>query len=313
MENKCFIERLREESCSCRNMYELCLKLGIESIGGNTYREIRKIAEENSIELKFDGTKKPVTITSKELSLDKLLVDGSRIKSNALKAKLILAGLKEYRCEKCGCSEWQGLPVPLELHHVNGKNSDNRLDNLQILCRNCHGQTDNFCGKNTKARRNLRGNVQNNNKDFFLRIDRNYLSQLLCTMTLRECARELDVNIGRLKYWLKKLGIKVTTEWKKEKVQEYKDRIGVCKNCGAIFIKKRQGQIYCSESCAHANTKVVDVTKEELINTLKEHKSFTSTAKCFGVSDKCIAKWCKRFGMPTKKKELFEYINGCLV
>lgn len=312
MKKLSFIERLKSESTSCRNMYELCLKLGIDSIGGNTYREIRKIAEENYIELKFDATKKPITVNSKELSLDKLLVNGSKVKSNALKTKLILAGVKSYKCEKCGCHEWQGLPIPLELHHINGKNDDNRLENLQILCRNCHGQTDNFCGKNTKSRRKLRS-IINNKKDFFLRIDRNYLDQLLCTKTLNECAIELDVELSRLKYWLKKLGIKVAEERKKEITKECKVKIAVCKNCGSNFIKKRANQQYCSESCAHANTKVSDITKEELIRALNEHKSFTSTAKCFGVSDKCIAKWCKRFGLPTKKKELFEYINGCLV
>ena len=42
--------------------------------------------------------------------------------------------------------------IPLELHHINGIHSDNRLENLQILCRNCHGITDNYCGKNIKKR-----------------------------------------------------------------------------------------------------------------------------------------------------------------
>lgn len=45
--------------------------------------------------------------------------------------------------------EWLGAPIPLQVHHINGNTTDNRLENLQYLCPNCHSQTDNFCGKNT--------------------------------------------------------------------------------------------------------------------------------------------------------------------
>jgi hypothetical protein len=50
-------------------------------------------------------------------------------------------------CEKCGFSEWLGSPIPLEIHHINGNNTDNRLDNLQLLCPNCHALTNNYRGR----------------------------------------------------------------------------------------------------------------------------------------------------------------------
>lgn len=291
MENFDFIEQLRKEANSCRNMYELCIKLGINSIGGNTYREIRKIAQENSIELNFSHINKNSLKSTKKLYLQDLLVDGSKIKSNALKEKLINAGIKGCYCECCRNTEWLGKPIPLELHHINGKNDDNRLENLQILCRNCHGQTDNFCGKNTKSRRSLR--EKTNGADLFSRIDKDYLNQLLCTKPLNECALELDVSIYCLKYWLKKLGIKPDKIWKEEKCKEYHRQIGTCENCGVLFIKKSSKQKYCSEACSHAASRVTDVTENELIVALKKYKSFLSTAKYFGVSDKCIVKWCR--------------------
>ena len=60
------------------------------------------------------------------------------IQSHKLKEKLIRDGIKQQKCEKCGLSEWFGVLLPLELHHKNGNHFDNSLDNLEIVCPNCH-------------------------------------------------------------------------------------------------------------------------------------------------------------------------------
>ena len=62
--------------------------------------------------------------------------------------RLISAGLLANRCEACGIEEWLGAPLSMALHHVNGDGQDNRLENLQMLCPNCHSQTENFAGRN---------------------------------------------------------------------------------------------------------------------------------------------------------------------
>lgn len=66
------------------------------------------------------------------------------------KSRLIKANLIEYKCSCCGITEWNGKPLTLQLHHINGNNRDNRLENLTFLCPNCHSQTDNFSGKNAE-------------------------------------------------------------------------------------------------------------------------------------------------------------------
>lgn len=71
------------------------------------------------------------------------------IASFKLKEKLIRDGLKERKCEICGVFIWQGLPLPLELHHKNGNHYDNSLDNLQILCPNCHSIQEGNSGANS--------------------------------------------------------------------------------------------------------------------------------------------------------------------
>ena len=82
--------------------------------------------------------------------IETLLSQGRRRSRFHLKARLIEAGLKEPRCERCGLTDWRGKPLPLELHHVNGDGHDNRLENLLLLCPNCHSQTDTWGGRNRR-------------------------------------------------------------------------------------------------------------------------------------------------------------------
>jgi hypothetical protein len=89
----------------------------------------------------------------RELALDRLLVRGTRNGRGNLKRRLLAAGLKEDRCEECGVNEWRGRALAMALHHVNGDGTDNRLENLQLLCPNCHSQTENFAGRNRGRRR----------------------------------------------------------------------------------------------------------------------------------------------------------------
>ena len=69
-----------------------------------------------------------------------------------LKQRLLHLGLKQNCCERCGISEWQGEPLSVALHHINGDRLDNRLENLELLCPNCHSQTDTYSGRNGRRR-----------------------------------------------------------------------------------------------------------------------------------------------------------------
>jgi hypothetical protein len=85
--------------------------------------------------------------------IETYLVRGRRVNRYHLKGRLLAAGLKTNRCERCGLTEWLGEPLSMALHHVNGDGFDNRLENLMLLCPNCHAQTPNFSGRAVRGRR----------------------------------------------------------------------------------------------------------------------------------------------------------------
>lgn len=135
---------------------EVIRKLGLKVAGSNYDTVKRKIKELNLDTSHMTGKVwnvgerfKPIR-KAKPLS-EVLVVNSTWVNTNNLRKRLLKEGLKEYKCECCGCNEWMGRPISLELHHINGIKSDLRLENLQLLCPNCHAFTDNYRGKNLSA------------------------------------------------------------------------------------------------------------------------------------------------------------------
>ena len=79
------------------------------------------------------------------MDVKNVLKKGSKIKSSNLKILLLKEGYKENRCEVCGISKWQNKKLVCQLHHIDGDSTNNTLENLQILCPNCHSQTETYC------------------------------------------------------------------------------------------------------------------------------------------------------------------------
>jgi len=68
--------------------------------------------------------------------------------TNKLRKRIIKEKILPYECAKCGIHKWNGCDIVLQLDHINGESTDHRLENLRLLCPNCHSQTDTWCGKN---------------------------------------------------------------------------------------------------------------------------------------------------------------------
>lgn len=106
-----------------------------------------KIIKERMEKLELIFTKKNENYYKEynsSLPLEQILIKDSEYNRTKLKKRLIREGLKKYKCECCGITEWNNKPISLQLHHINGVHNDNRLSNLQLLCPNCHSQTENF-------------------------------------------------------------------------------------------------------------------------------------------------------------------------
>ena len=65
-----------------------------------------------------------------------------------IKRRLLDAGILKNVCDECGISEWRGKPLSIQIDHVNGIRDDHRLENLRMLCPNCHSQTETFAARN---------------------------------------------------------------------------------------------------------------------------------------------------------------------
>jgi hypothetical protein len=120
---------------------EVGARLGLQ---GKCHSHLAKIVNRHNIDIShFKGR------GFHGCELEDILVENSEfLKTGHLRNKLYKAGLKEPGCEECGLETWRDKPIQFHLHHRNGRHSDNRLENLQILCPLCHSQTDNYGVKN---------------------------------------------------------------------------------------------------------------------------------------------------------------------
>ena len=95
------------------------------------------------------GVPKPKT--TGKIPIDEILAGNHpHYQTNKLRKRLISEGMKELRCEVCNVTEWNGKQLSFELDHIDGDRCNHLLDNLRIICPNCHSQTNTYRGKNVK-------------------------------------------------------------------------------------------------------------------------------------------------------------------
>ena len=139
---------------SSSSIRQVIAKLGLIPAGGNYVQVTKQIAL-----LKLDtshflgrGWNKGMhfaKVPAKPLA--EVLQKNSHVQSFKLKKRLFQENIKKIECEECG---WKKVSedgrIPLELDHINGDRLDNRLENLRVLCPNCHSLKPTHRGRNKK-------------------------------------------------------------------------------------------------------------------------------------------------------------------
>lgn len=142
-----FIDAVKE-SISIAGVFK---KLNIRPTGGN-YTHFKFTA--NRLNVDWSHFKGMGHLAGKshnwspKIPLEKILVvDSTYSNRGNIKRRLLKDGLITYSCAFCGINEWRNAPLSLHLDHINGDPTDHRLDNLRLLCPNCHSQTPTFGSK----------------------------------------------------------------------------------------------------------------------------------------------------------------------
>ena len=132
------------------------IKLGLKGTGGNYYHFHTLVKRLNVCTKHFTGKghlKGKTHSWAPTRPLEEILVENSTYTNRyKLKQRLLKANVLKYNCVECGITEWNNQPIALHLDHINGISDDHRLENLRLLCPNCHSQTDTYAGK-SKGRR----------------------------------------------------------------------------------------------------------------------------------------------------------------
>jgi len=303
MVNKEELIEIVKNSMSYANV---CKQIGISSVGGN-FNKIKKYIKLYDINIDhFTGqgwnTGDRYKFFGKLIPLDKILKgEYPTFPTNHLRVRLIKEGIKQEKCEICGITDWNNKKISFHLDHIDGDNTNHKLDNLRILCPNCHTQTDTY------------GSKKRSKKIYYSRLE--LLKAIYESKTYTEVKKKLNLSRNgdneTIKNILFEYNVKFT---EKEKIQDIilkeiefennklKEKIikrvrrskdEISKNyceCGKEITKNAKRCEICEKI---KQRKVKDrPSKEELILMIKD-SSLEAVGRKYKVSGNAVKKWLK--------------------
>jgi Zn finger protein HypA/HybF involved in hydrogenase expression len=276
--------QIAEESFS---IADILRKLNVDIVAKN-YRRVNRIIKElklNTSHFTGQGWNKGNSYPEKTLrNIKKYLNNEKTITSNALKKLLIKFSFKERKCEKCGLTEWQGFLIPLELHHKDGNHQNNHLENLEILCPNCHSLQPTYHTKSVYGSKNI------SIDEYKDAIESSYNVRQTC-LKLGIAAKGGSYEVIRNK--IKKYGFKFKEILLEEKEANkiFSSRIPRRKR------DKKENKYKTLTEAIEAITKGKYPSNEQLLEEVW-NSPLTSLANIYGVSPNSIKKYCRKRNIP---------------
>ena len=146
-------QEFRDAIANSRSIRQTLIALGLNPKGGGGYRNFKKAIKEWNVDTSHfhgQGWNKNRKFAPRR-DIKDYLSNKYPITSHRLRIRLLKEAIFEHRCSNCDLEEWNNLPIPLELDHIDGNHENNELQNLRLLCPNCHAQCPTHAGKNKKS------------------------------------------------------------------------------------------------------------------------------------------------------------------
>ena len=269
-------EQIRDFVKESKTMKELAKKLGYASNSGNTSKVLKEMLEEKNIDFSHFLGK----------GWNKGNINFSKFKQNTKASKIALKNLiaiRGHQCERCHQASWLSQPIPLEVHHIDGDRFNNELNNLQLLCPNCHALTENFCNKN-------------NSIDQKKVSDKDLIEALKTSKSINDALNKLKMNTSGENY--KRAYSLIEENHITFPISNKKNN--VCCDCGQPI---SSSAIRCIK-CEHKKQQIVERPNREELKKLIRTQTFISIGSQYGVSDNAVRKWCQSENLPFKSSEI---------
>jgi HNH endonuclease len=151
-------QQVRDAVASARSLADALRTLGLRPAGGN-HRTLHRLIAKYGISIDHLDPRWAMRRQRRSVAtpLSEILIEDSTYSRGHLKDRLLAEGVKQRTCELCGLGDkWRGRPMSLILDHINGVPTDNRIENLRIVCPNCAATLETHCGRKNRIDREPR-------------------------------------------------------------------------------------------------------------------------------------------------------------
>lgn len=233
--------------------------------------------------------------------------------SSRLLERLVKEGYKEMKCERCGIIDWMGQAISFHLHHKDGDHNNNSLDNLEVLCPNCHSQTDNYAGKNVPKKEKEKIKKKKSKTPYGVTEDglRFYDGQkykILCPICAINFMNK-EAKMCRICYDIENRKPKVEKEVLL-KIMETNSYYSAAEILGVDRETVSRWHKYYTNKERENGNMIIGSDKapsREVLKTKIRTMSFVQIGKEYHVTDNSVRKWCDTYSLPRNVSVIKSY------